>query len=297
MKKIFLIIILVSFPSFAQTAGESGLAFLKYGFGARNIAMGDLGVVSANNVTALNYNPALLTDIEFPQLAFSHNSLFQDLSSEVIGVKFDAFGLPFAIGANTTNISNIEIRNRPGEAEGKFNAHYFFGSISSAYKFNSDFSVGATIKYLYESFYSDEASGLAFDFGLSYKNLIDGLTLGASYKNLGSMNSLRTQSTELPQDLSLGAAYELYFGNLRLTAIGGVKNYLQEEKSHSHVGGEFSYKENFFVRIGYVSGYDAKNLSTGFGVIWNNLNIDYAYVPIKFGLGDSHIISLIYSFD
>lgn len=297
MKKIYLIILLVSLQTFAQNVGESGLAFLKHGFGARNIAMGDFGVASANDLTALNYNPALLTMTEYSQIAFSHNSLFQDLSSEVFGASFKAFGLPFAIGANTTNIQNIEIRTKPGEAEGTFNAHYFFGSISSAYRINSDLSFGATLKYLYESLYSDESTGLAFDFGLSYKNLVEGLTLGAALKNLGSMSSLRSESTELPNDLSVGAAYDLYLGNIRLTTAFGIRNYLKEEKSHTHFGGEFAYKEKFFARFGYFRGYESKNLSTGFGVNWNSLNLDYAYVPVKFGLGDSHIISLTYTFD
>ncbi|KAF0152793.1 MAG: hypothetical protein FD143_721 [Ignavibacteria bacterium] len=296
MKKIFLIILFVSFQSFAQAVGESGLAFLKHGFGARNIAMGDFAVASANDLTALNYNPALLSKNEFAQIGFSHNSIFQDLSSQFFGVSLKAFGLPFAIGANTTNISNIEIRTKPGEAEGTFNAHYFFGSLSTAYQINSDISAGATVKLLYESLYSDESTGLAFDFGLSYKDMIDGLTLGASIKNIGSMNSLRNKSTELPNELNAGAAYDIYLGNIRVTAAGGVREYLKEEKAHAHFGGEFSYKENFFVRFGYLSGYESKNISTGFGINWSSLNIDYAYVPIKYGLGDSHIISLTYSF-
>ena len=281
----------------AQTGGESGLSFLKHGFGARNIAMGDLGVASSNDLTALNYNPALLAYNKNSQIAFSHNSLFQDLSSEMIGVSFDAFGLPFAIGANTTSINNIEVRTKPGEAEGTFNAHYFFGSISSAYQFNPDLSAGATVKYLYENLYSDESTGLAFDFGLSYKNLIGGLTLGASLKNIGSMSSLRSESTELPSDLRIGAAYDFSLNDFNFSATGGFQEHLKEGTAHAHFGGEISYKENFAVRVGYLSGYDSKNISTGFGVIWKSLNLDYAYVPVKFGLGDSHILSLTYTFN
>ncbi len=297
MKNFFLIVLFVSFQTLAQSAGESGLAFLKLGFGARNIAMGNFAVASANDLTALNYNPALLPNTKSAQIAFSHNSLFQDLSSQSFGVSFNTFGLPIAIGANTTNIGSIELRTKPGEAEGTFNAHYFFGSLSTAYKINHCLSAGVTIKFLYESLYSDESTGLAFDFGLSYKNLIDGLTFGASIKNIGSMNSLRNETTELPNDLSAGASYDINFGSFRVTALAGIREYLKEEKTHAHFGGEFSYKDNFFVRFGYFSGYDSKYFSSGFGVNWNSLNIDYAYVPVKFGLGDSHVISLSYSFE
>lgn len=296
MKKIYLIILLCTVQSFAQSVGESGLAFLKHGFGARNIAMGDFGVASANDLTALNYNPALLVENK-SQLNFSHNSLFQDMSSEMLGVSFSAFGLPFAVGVNTTSVTGIEVRTMPGEADGTFDAHYFYGSLSSAYAITEKLAAGATVKYIYESMYSDEATGLAFDIGLAYKNLVNGLTLGASLKNIGSMNSLRSESTELPNDLSIGASYDFMLSDFRLTATGGFQEYLKESKAHAHFGGEVSYKENFALRIGYLSGYDSKNISTGFGVIWKSLNLDYAYVPVKYGLGDSHILSLTYTFN
>jgi hypothetical protein len=281
----------------AQSVGESGLAFLKHGFGARNIAMGDLGVAASNDLTALNYNPALLAYRNSSQITFSHNSIFQDLTSEIVGVSFNAFGLPFAFGANTTSISNIEIRTKPGEAEGTFNAHYFFGSLSSAYKFYTNFSAGLTVKFLYESIYTDESTGLAFDFGLSHKGLIEGLTLGLSLKNIGNLNSLRNQSAELPNDLRIGVAYDFVINDFTFAATGGMLQYLKEKTTHASFGGEVSYKKSFYLRAGYLSGYESKNLSTGIGVNWSSFNIDYAYVPIKFGLGDSHILSLSYTFN
>ena len=45
----FLVLMFISTSLFAQTAGESGVSFLKIGFGARNIALGDVGVVSADD--------------------------------------------------------------------------------------------------------------------------------------------------------------------------------------------------------------------------------------------------------
>ena len=297
MKKIFLIVLFCSLQLIAQSSGQNGLAFLKNGFGARNIAMSDLGVISANDLSALNYNPALIGIDNKTQLSFSHNSLFQDLSSEMIGASFNMFGLPFAIGVNTTSISNIEVRTRPGEIEGTFSAHYFYGSISSASKIYDRIYFGATFKYLYENLYSDEANGYAIDLGAAYKDVVDGLSIGASVKNLGSMNALRNVSTELPNDLRIGANYEMFFNHFILNTTAGYQKYLGENDSHLHVGAEVVYNQSFALRVGYASGYDAKNLSAGFGIVLKNLNMDYAYVPVKYGLGDSHIITLTYTFN
>jgi len=295
----FLILFFFCSVSFAQSAGESGLSFLKFGFGARNVAMSDLGVVSANDLSALNYNASLIALNNKTQLSFTHNSLFQDLNSEMFGVSFSAFGLPVAIGINTTTVANIEVRSQPGEVESVFSAHYFAGSISTAYEIINNFYAGATIKYLYENLFSDDANGLGFDFGISYQGFVNGLSLGAALRNIGSMNELRSQSTKLPTDLRIGAAYNYSITNSRLdfTLLTGFQKYLEQTDSHIHFGGEVVYDKMFAVRVGYASGYDSKSISTGFGIKWKGLNLDYAFVPFKYGLGDSHILSFIYTFE
>ena len=113
------------------------------------------------------------------------------------------------------------------------------------------------------------------------------------------MKSLRNESTVLPKDFRLGAAYTFNLPqfNLDVSALGGLQKYLNTDETHLHFGGEAVYSGIFAVRVGYMSGYDSKSLTAGFGVLWKALNLDYAYVPVKYGLGDSHIISFIYSFD
>ena len=298
MKKI-LFLCIISTSLLAQSAGNTGLAFLKSGFGARNIAMSDLGVVGSNDLSTLNYNPSLLAVNHKTQLSFTHNSLFQDMNSEMFAGSFAALGLPIAIGVNTTNIADIEIRTKPGEAESKFSAHYFAGSISTAYQFTDKIYLGATYRYIYENLFSDDASGYGFDFGISYQSAIDGLTFGAAVRNLGSMKELHNESTTLPTDVRVGASYNFSLKDSKLdfTALTGFQKFTQLDDSHIHVGGEVVYNRMFSLRIGFASGYESKNISTGFGVYWKSLNLDYAYVPIKYGLGDSHIISFTYTFE
>jgi len=284
---------------YAQSAGNSGLAFLKFGFGARNVAMSDLGVVGSNDLSALNYNPSLLAVNNKTQLSFTHNSLFQDLSSEMFAGSFSAFGLPIAAGVNTTTISDIEIRTIPGPVQSTFSAHYFSGSVSTAHELFENFYAGVTFKYIYENLFSDNANGYGFDLGVSYQKIIKGLTLGVALRNLGSMNELRSEATKLPTDLRLGATYDFSLADSKLdfVTLGGFQKYTLQDDSHLHIGGEVVYDKMFALRVGFASGYDSKNISTGFGVYWKGINLDYAYVPIKYGLGDSHIISFIYTFD
>lgn len=298
MKKVFAIILILTSVSFAQSAGKSGLAFLKNGFGARNIAMGDLGVTSAKDVTALNYNPALLTNYKSAQVSVTHNEWINDVKSEMIGASFKMFDLPFALGLNTTSVSDIEIRTRPGEAESTFNAHYFFGSLSTAFHIVDDLSFGLTFKYLYEGLFTDASTGYGFDFGLSYKTSIEGLNFGGAVRNLGSMNELRTEATKLPVDLRFGGEYNFNVQDINsdITVLSGFQKYLDTEDTHIHFGAEILYDRLIAVRAGFMTGYEAKGLTAGLGVIWNSVNFDYAFTAFDYGLGSTHTISVAYSF-
>ncbi|MBT8386938.1 MAG: hypothetical protein KJO12_05960, partial [Ignavibacteria bacterium] len=77
MKKLYLLIFLASSLAMAQSAGNSGLSFLKFGFGARNIAMGDAGASASNDLTALFYNPSRLVSTEMNEVMFMHNEWLQ----------------------------------------------------------------------------------------------------------------------------------------------------------------------------------------------------------------------------
>jgi len=299
MKKTILFMLLAAGSLLAQTAGESGLAFLKLGFGARNIAMGDLGVVSSNDVTSSYYNPALVVNNKNVQVMISHNKLIQGASSELLGVGFTLFDLPFAVALNTTNISDIEVRTKPGPAESSFDVHYFFGSISSGIEIVDNLALGISFKYLYEGLYADEATGWGVDFGVHYKGIIEGLDVGGSLRNLGTMNELRNEKTKLPVDLRVGASYNLPIEqfNSDLAIIGGLQKFTATDDIHNHIGTEIFYDNLFAIRGGYITGYEAKGFTVGAGVFWNNINFDYAFVPYQYGLDNSHTISLMYTFN
>ncbi|MFC2119720.1 PorV/PorQ family protein [Bacteroidota bacterium] len=298
MKKFLLIFILGSSYIFAQSAGNTGLSFLKFGFGARNIAMGDAGASASNDLSALFYNPSRLAMIEKNEVLIMHSSWIQDVNSELFGIKWNMFGLPWAIGLNYTNISDIEIRTRPGEPDSKFNANYFFGSLSTGFYVWDKLSVGTTIRYLYEGLLSDEANGWGFDFGLNYETPFKGLSLSTVIKNIGSMNALRNQETQLPSDFRLGAAYNFGVESAKLDfiAVTEFQKYLDTDDIHLNLGGDIVYDQIIALRVGYQSGYEAKSFTGGIGLMWGSLRFDYTYMPFSLDLGNANLFSLQFKF-
>ncbi len=295
MNKIVILIFSITFFSitvFPQSAGNSGLSFLKLGFGARNIAMGDAGTAASNDVTSLFYNPAKLAGNENSEIMFMHNQWIQDIRSELLGVKFNFLNLPLALGINVTSINDIEVRTRPGNPEATFNANYSFVSLSTGFNLVNDLSFGATIKFLYEGLYTDESNGLGFDFGLNYKTYIDGLSLSAAIRNLGSMNQLRVEKTQLPNEFRIGPSYQFNLpSDFQITAAAEFLKYLQAEDTHFNMGAEILYNNLIALRGGYQTGYISKGFTGGVGIRWGNLSFDYAISPFQLGLGSGNSIS------
>ena len=300
MKKIILLIFcfnILPVAIFAQSAGKSGLSFLKFGFGARNVAMGDAGAVASNDVTSLFYNPAKLAGNENAEIMFMHNQWIQGIRSELLGAKFGFLGLPFAVGVNVTSVNDIEVRTRPGNPEATFNANFSFISLSTGFNIIDNLSFGATVKYLYEGIYTDEASGTGFDIGLNYKTYLEGLSLSAVIRNLGSMNELKLQKTQLPNELRIGPAYQFNLNqNFEITTGAEFLKYLQTNDVHFNLGAEVLYNNLIAVRGGYQTGYISKGFTAGIGLRWGNLSFDYALSPFQLGLGTANSISLNFKF-
>lgn len=290
-------LLIFSSISFAQSAGNSGLSFLKLGFGARNISMGDVGTSLSNDVSSLFYNPARLGEKSNTEILVMHNEWIQGIQSEVIGVKFNFMGFPFGVGFNSTSIKDIPIRRIAGDAEGIFNAHYFFGTIASAVNVFEDFNVGFAVKYIYEGIWVDESAGWGFDAAASYKFNPD-IRFSAAVRNIGSMNKLRNESTKLPTEIRAGGSYELFYPSAKMNIVVGAEfqKYIDTDDSHLNFGAEFLYDHLFAVRLGYQTLYDSKSITTGVGLHWGNLDFDYALIPIRYDLGTGHTFSVKFGF-
>jgi hypothetical protein len=298
MKKIIFTILLISSVSFAQSAGNTGLAFLKFGYGARNIAMGDAGSSASNDLSALYYNPSRLVSFEENQAMFMHSEWIQDVTSEVGGIKWNMFNLPWAVGFNVTSVADIEVRERPGDAISSFNANYFFLSLSTGFKVIKDLDFGTTVKYIYEGILNDQSAGYGLDFGLNYFTPIRGLTASTVIRNIGSMNALNVVGTTLPLDFRLGGAYNynLQSSKLDFIVVGEFQKYLDNDDIHFNTGAEAVYNETFAARVGYQTGYEARGFTAGIGIEWGSLRFDYAYTPFSLGLGNANQFSLQFSF-
>ncbi|MEO8446127.1 MAG: PorV/PorQ family protein [bacterium] len=282
-----------SSASYSQNDGSAntGLSFLKLGVGARAIAMGEAYSSITEDATAFFYNPARLNFGNKSNVTIMHNASIQDMNTDYIAVKFPLSGkLSMGVGLLTTSVNDIEIRNIPGTAIDKFDARNLSTGISLGYKINPNLSVGVTGKFLYEKIYTDEASGMGFDFGTNYTK--DNYSLAFVVANLGSVNELKNKSSKLPSLVRFGGSYKFTKDKFGFNIGAEGFKILDGGKFHAHAGGEVAYKDFAFLRAGYQSGYENRGITTGIGFKYKALHIDYAFVPYTNEFGTSNTFSL-----
>ncbi len=280
--------------AFSQNDGaaNTGLSFLKLGVTSRSISMGDAVVSYNEDASATFYNPAGMFFGPKVNALFMHNEQVLGIRTEFLAAKVKLEKFAFGLSLNNTSVDNIDIREIPGQPQGTFTAQNFAFGLSVGYKVNENLSLGVTGKFLFEKIYIDNASGMAFDFGGVYSQ--NKFSVGLAFSNFGSMNELRTEATKLPSAIRGGASYLLDLPKLSSTLRIGVDGYkvMDGGKMHANAGAELLYKDFLALRVGYQSGYENKNLTTGIGIKYKVFNLDYAFVPYKYSIGSSHTITL-----
>ena len=293
-----ILISLATSTLFAQP-GQSGMAFLKLGISGRGVAMGDAMSAIVTGAAATHFNPAGLvpgsSSSATSELMFMHKEWIQDMRTEFLGAAIlldDVSSLGGAI--TTTTVSDIEVRLRPGPAEGTFTARDFAAGISYARLISPEIRVGLTGKFLYQKIYVDDASGFAVDFGGIWATPVENLTVGAAVANLGSMNLLRDEKTKLPALLRIGPGYRYFFNEGQMEIVGAADfvRIFPESRNYLNAGGEFTFNRTLSARVGYQFGSEGRGLSAGLGLQYGVISVDYGYAKLSADLGTGHTFSL-----
>ena len=291
-------IIFVLLFTFALKAGEpgtSGFLFLRLGNGARASGMGEAFTAIADDATGMYFNPAGLAGIENVELNVTHSEWLMDIRFEQVSIVNEMFG--GALGFNFTGLYYGELERR-GDfptvvPDGTFSPYNLAASIGYGRDILPDISLGISAKLLYERIDFESATGWALDFGILQRSRIDGLTFAASVLNMGPQAKFIEEKFYPPFQARFGAAYTAEEKRIRgKITLSGDFLFSNDMDEKLLIGMEYFYKNSLAVRFGYRSGYYVQGATMGIGVVYDRLRFDYAYMPIEFGLGDSHRFSI-----
>ncbi|GAB1350457.1 type IX secretion system outer membrane channel protein PorV [Ignavibacteriales bacterium] len=322
MKRLYFLVILVSACSlmFGQTkVGSTAAPFLSIGIGPRAVGMGGAFTATANDITALYWNPAGVARMGGSGAYFSHTKWFADINFNYAAAML-SLGDWGTVGGSVTVLdygeTEITTVKEPDGTGAKYGAKDLAMGLHYAMNLTDRFSIGGTVKYVQQSIWNTSASTVAFDLGVLFLSEIYGLRIGATISNFGGdmtmdgkdlyvlydidpgifgnndqiLAKLKTDPYPLPLTFKVGAAMDVInSSDLRLTL--GVDALHPSDNSESiNVGGEVVYKNLIALRGGYKSLFldnAEEGLTLGVGLNYDiapnlGLSVDYAYQ--EFGL-------------
>lgn len=323
MKKI-IFLYLFSFGCLVgqSKVGSTAAPFLNVAIGARPISMGGAFVATANDVSALYWNPAGVSRIEGSEALFSYSNWFADISYNWSGAALNLGGMG-TLGLSVTYLDYGEMEiTTLAEQDGTgqmFDANDLALALSYSYNLTDRFSVGGSAKYIQQRIWNSSASTVAFDLGVLYYSDIMGIRIGAVISNFGSemsisgkdllvqhdideqiegnndeiLATLNTDSYPLPLLFKIGLAADLINIEDHILTVGIDALHPNDNDESLNVGLEYVLYDMIALRGGYKSLFlenSEEGLTMGVGFRYTlapglAFYIDYAYQ--EFGLLDN----------
>lgn len=304
------------FVSEVSKVGTTAASFLEIPVGARALAMGNAYVASAEDASALYWNPSGIARVQTNQAFIQHTNW-------LAGTKFDYAGIVFplgefgTVGASVTSfnsgdmkVTNIDFPDGNGLY---FNVNDVAIGVSYARALTDRFSIGFNAKYIQESIWNESSSGFAIDVGtLLITNFLNGLRIGASIYNFGTNmqmtgpdlrqfhpidptklgsnqnipEDIETNSWPLPLNFQFGLATDIINSDDNKLTLAVDALHPSDNYESMNVGGEYSFKKFIYFRLGYQSlflkdreGGASAGVGLRYEIPYSNLtlSVDYAY--------------------
>lgn len=276
--------------------GESSFEFMLLGVDARASAMGEAFTAVSGDVGAPFFNPASAAMMNGTEFSFAHISYLEDVSIEQFSLLTRSKSLRYGLSINIGSVVDIERRgdSPTDEPLGTFDEHNVTASFFIAAPITERLAIGNSAKIAYEKLDLEDATALALDIGVFY-TLTPEIAIGGSIRNFGTKPKFINEPFDLPREYRVGASYrtpkESRYEGILLSA-DLFKPEWGNKSSKFNIGGEYNYENIVFFRAGYYFGYDSRSISVGGGLAYRNYLFDYAYVPMKNNLGNTHRFTL-----
>lgn len=294
-----------------QRAGISTAQFLKIGVGGRATAMGDAFVAIANDVSALYWNPAGLSQFSENQVMFSHNQWVVDINHDFVGAVYHLDDAN-TFGVSLTSLSMDEMKvttEYTPFGTGEYFGFSDFGlAVSYSRKMTEQFSFGGTVRYIEETLDVLKMRGVMIDLGTYYWTGLGSTRFAVAVTNfgndlapdgevvlVGNRTKSNWQSFSPPTMFRIGFALEPYEDEEHKFTTSIQLNHPNDNSENLSLGLEYVWNKMFFARGGYKVNVEEQNYSFGAGVnipiSIANVSVDYAFANFT-RLGSAHRFSI-----
>jgi hypothetical protein len=307
---VILLLVLVITPGYTQElkkAGQAGMQFLKIETGARPAAMAGAMTLAAFDASAVFYNPAGIGRMKstFDFIA-NTTQWIADINYHSVSGAYTIDGIgTFALYGIFADYGDIQGTRRAPDTEegyistGNIDISAYMAGISYARNLASNFTIGATVKYVAQELGSslmndgstkkNDVSTLAFDFGTIFYPGWHSFGFGISVKNFSRELTYEEESFELPLTFTMGVSMNMF----DLTDMKDQSLLLSVDAVHPRdyterlkFGAEYIFMDIFALRAGYKTNHDVEGFFGGLGINVEfegfGARINYAYSDIQF---------------
>ncbi len=289
-------------------SGPPGFAFLEVPAGARASALGGAYASLAEDVEAAFWNAAGLSGVKGIQVSGTHVEYVQKLRHDQFAVGGRAFGGGLAGSVRALYSEPIDERDEAGNLLGSFGSYDLELALAYGRAVSQTLSLGGTAQLVRERIADASASTYAFGVGAVWAPArIEGLRLGISAHNLGPaahyvFDGGPGAPVNLPAAVQAGGSWQwsLTHGSVLRTALEG--RLTRGRSGIGMVGVEVGTLGGpkgagaAALRAGLRMNDDATSFSLGAGYALSGLRLDYAFVPLRLDLGDTHRVSFTAQF-
>lgn len=277
-------------------AAPPGFAFLEVPAGARASAMGGAYASVANGAEAAFWNPAALAGIEGTQVTGTHYEFIENLRHDQFALGGHLFGGGIVASVRAMYSEPIEERDALGNLIGTFGAHDLEFLLGYGRKLAGGTSIGFTGQAVRERLANLAATTYALNGGAAWEpQRVAGTRLSVSAHNLGpsadyTIDGQKGRAVNLPAALHAGVSYRHPVAGLAGLAALETRA-TRGRQAVVAAGGELASSVGASLRLGFRAGDDINNFSAGAGYAYKMYRMDYAFVPSKLGLADTHRFS------
>jgi hypothetical protein len=261
---------------------SSGFEFLKIEPDA-GIASRGGGIAEGSFITGVNYNPALIGEINKNQFGFSYSRWFMDGKYSFAGIG-GSFSNDYKFGVSVVKFDSGEMEERDvnGVKVGSYSNYDQSVNLNFGIK-KENLSLGVGFKYIESKIYDIKGRGFGFDLGFVKKLSVLPLDLGVSLLNFGKGIKYIDEREKLP------TIFRLSFGLRSISVfriVGDISYNIYDKANEIRIGSEYG------IDLGKVGGlylrggiYNLEkgfgSFGGGFGLRMKNINFDTGIVSNK----------------
>jgi len=270
---------------------------------AEALAVGSALTATSRDAFSTFINPAGLGGGGMNGAALTYNAWTADAQLFSFAGRFkmgSKGGLGVALSSSTSG--GIETRTQPGPASSTVSVTYLSAGAGYGHQIGP-VRLGLTAKYVLEQLFEYQANGFALDFGTQIDVIDDRIWIGAAVQNLGKMEALNVQQTELPATYRVGMTLQPLTVQmaddgsepLKLVVSADLVYRSDEERTFVQLGAWVNALDFLWLRAGYLVDNELRDISFGLGMAYEDFRFDYAFVPFTAGFGSSgQIVTLQY---